>query len=340
MKFCARRHARGALAAVMTALCTWAATAQATVLVVDRLSDSVYRYDNGGNFKGAVLSDSVNLDEPTGFALSPDLTKLVVSSSANKRVVMYDYDFATSTASNATIIYQAGTQEPYFPNAVLYRPDGSQFYVSNLAGTGVFRFNADGTFAGPAINGLVAGGSIFQYSGLAFAPGGELLVGGFQDFPAGTQGAVARSDSLVSFLTDFIGPSPSLNGAAGLLVDGNDLYVSGLFALNVQRFDATTGTVDPAFTLSGLAVPQSLAAAPGGNGFLVGILGFPAGSGLIAHYDFSGAPVGAGVFAASGGGGFAEATAFVVIVPEPAAASLAGSALAGLGFVVRGRRNS
>ncbi len=63
-----------------------------------------------------------------------------------------------------------------------------------------------------------------------FAPTGELLVAGFQDFPAGANGAVARSNSAVSLISDFISPSPGLNGASGLLVRGNDLYVSACLA--------------------------------------------------------------------------------------------------------------
>ena len=68
---------------------------------------------------------------------------------------------------------------------------GGKLYVSNLGGSGVSQFDTAGNLAGAPLNGLVGFGSIFQYSALASAPSGQLLVGGFQDFPAATNGAVA-----------------------------------------------------------------------------------------------------------------------------------------------------
>jgi sugar lactone lactonase YvrE len=320
------------------ALLSWPTTSQAVVLVADRLSNSVYKYSNNGAFLGVVVTDNTNVNQPTGLALSPDRSHLYLSSSQNNRVVRYDFNVTTGTATNATIFAEGAADGLAFPNAVLFSQDGDTIYVSNLGGTGVAQFNVDGSSAGPPINGAIAAGSIFQYSGLAFAPTGELLVGGFQDFPAGANGAVARSNAAISSIADFIGPSPALNGASGLLISGNDLYVSALFAGNIQRYNATTGAVDPGFSLAGLAFPQALAAAPSGGGFLAGILGLVDGGGLIAHYDFNGNSVGDGVFAfASAGGGFREATAFAVTIPEPTSVVLLAAVLAPIGFVMRRR---
>jgi hypothetical protein len=113
-----------------------------------------------------------------------------------------------------------------------------------------------------------------------------------------------------------VAPATSLNGASGLLVHGDDLYVTSMFASNIQRFDAHTGAHDPTFSVAGLEFPQGLLAAPDGNGLLVGILGVSNGAGHIARYDFDGALL--GTFAAHGNGGFTEATAFIE-VPDPAA---------------------
>ena len=68
-----------------------------------------------------------------------------------------------------------------------------------------------------------------------------------------------------------------------------------MFAGTIQRFNATTGAVDPSFGLSGLAFPQTLLANPNGSGFLAGILGFTNGSGNISKFGYDGSSL--GVFA-------------------------------------------
>lgn len=312
-------------------ICAWSATVilgsvsqvgAKQLLVADRLSNSVYRYDSDGTFLNKVLTDNVNLNQPTGIAISPDQTKLYVSSFQTARVIRYDYDVATGTAANGEVFATANLASP---NAIRFSADGGTIYVSNLGGTGVVQFNLDGSTAGPPINGVIGTpigdgmGDIFQYSGLEFAPGGELLVGGFQNFPAGNMGAIAKSNAEISTISTFIPPVASLNGASGLLVHDGDLYVSGMFASNIQRFDAITGTLDPSFLVSGLAFPQQLILAPDGNSFLAGILGVANGEGHIAHYDFDGNLIGDGKFAdnvSESGVGFTEATAFTYVTPN------------------------
>jgi hypothetical protein len=84
-----------------------------------------------------------------------------------------------------------------------------------------------------------------------------------------------------------------LQGAANLLLHGDDLYVSAGFGAaglgNVLKFDVATGAEDESFNdITGLAFPAGLALAPDGNGFLVSTLGFVDGTGQIDQYDFDG----------------------------------------------------
>ncbi len=307
------------------------------VLISDRLNNSVYRYSSSGTFIGTLLADPANLNQPSGLAVSPDLTKLYVTSSQNNRVMRYDYNYAAGTVSNA-MVFADNIDGLQFPNFIKFNAAGDKIYISNLGGSGVVQLNLDGTSGGAPINGSIAGGSVFQYSGLAFGPSGELLVGGFQDFPAGISGAIAKSNAAISSIVDFIAPSTTLNGVGNLLVIGNDLYATAGFAGRVNKYNATTGAVDGAFTpITGLQFPASLIAAPDGNGILVGDLGFVTGGGNILRYGFDGTLIGSFATAnANPVNGFGEATGMVA-VPEPSSIGLMGIAFAMLGYAARKR---
>ena len=287
----------------------------ADVLVADRLSNSVYRYSDTGTLLGTVLTDNVNINQAVGLALSPDLSQLYVASFQNARVMRYDYNHEAGTVSNPVIFAEGGADNLISPNAILFSEDGNTIYVSNLGGSGVARFNVDGTSAGAPLMFPTPPPPdfqpFFQFSGLALAPIGELLVAAFQDFPAGANGKVGRLNAAGTELEDFLDAAPSLNGASGLLVHGEHLYVTGMFASNIQRFRLADGELDPSFNVTGLAFPSGLVEAPDGNGFLVGILGIVDGEGHIARYDFDGNLL--GTFVNHGNGGFVEGTAFIVV---------------------------
>ncbi len=278
------------------------------LLVADRVANRVYRYSESGDFIGVLINDAVNLSEPNGLALSPDLTKLYVASRQNSRVVRYDYNGISAT--NPVVLISSGIDTPA---SVLFSGDGSKLYVSNLGalfnGSTVAQFNPNGTSAGADLTGGAAQGR----TGLAFAPGGELLVGSFQN------GAVLRYNNATSAFENFIGPSATLSGAGNLLVNGNDLYVAAGFTGSVAKFNATTGAVDPSFAVSGLSFPASLSLAPDGNSLLVGDLSLGPGVGEIRRYSFSGAQM--ADFAHSETDptlGFTEATGLLVSpIPEP-----------------------
>jgi sugar lactone lactonase YvrE len=290
----------------------------ADVLVADRLSNSVYRYSQNGTLLNTVVTDNANINQATGLSLSPDLQHLYVSSFNNARVMRYDYNVATGTATGG-VIFADGSDGLANPSQIVFSPDAQTIYVSNLGGTGVARFNVDGSLAGaPIAFPAPINAEHFQFSGLAFHPNGDLLVGDFQSFPSGTHGAVGRVDPPAAGLSYFVNPSTSLNGASGLLVHGNHLYVTGMFAGTIRRFNLADGSADPTFGVAGLAFPQGLMLAPDGSGFFAGILGFANGMGHIAHYDFNGALVADGVFATPGGGGFTEPTAFVTVTSPTA----------------------
>jgi sugar lactone lactonase YvrE len=281
--------------------------------VADRLSNSVYRYSETGDLIGTVLTDNENINQATGVALSLDRTNLYVSSFQNGRVMKYDYDYATGTATNPMIF----ASDLEAPSSILFAEDGDTIFVSNFGGLGVSRFNLDGSSAGAPLQfppPAMTGGTEYRtFSGLTFAPNGNLLVGVFLDYPASQNGAVGQWDGDGTTLEFLVDPHTSQQGASGLLVNGDHLYVSGMFAGNIQRFNLADGERDPSFSITGLGFPQGLATAPTG-GFLAGILGFANGQGRIAHYDLDGNLVGDGVFASAGAtGGFTEATSLFVV---------------------------
>jgi DNA-binding beta-propeller fold protein YncE len=296
------------------------------VLVADRLSNSVYRYSDTGTYLGPLLNSDSHLNQPTGIQVSPDKTKLYVSSSQTNSVIEYNYNYSAGTATYSKTI----TDNLNFPSSILFNADGSKFYVSNFFKTvgnvvtpvGVAQFNADGTSAGPNL----VGGQLLSASGLAWASTGQLLVGGF------SPGMISESDPALTSLADFMGPTAGLSGMSGLYSEGNNLYATAMFASTLYKFDETTKAT--LASVSGISFPQAIMGAPDGNGILVGILGVANGAGSITHYssDLTNPTVWA-----PAGVGFTEATSFIH-VPEPSSLVLAGFAALGLALLGRARR--
>lgn len=304
-------HALGALLIGVVAIWGTPNTSPAAdLLVVDRLSNSVFRYNASGTLLNTVVDHSPELNQPTGIGMSPDVSHLYVSSSQNNHVLQYDYNPATGAATNPSIFADA-SDGLEFPNDIRFSPDGSTIYVANLNG-GVSRFHPDGTSAGTKLMlPSTSGEGSTQTSSLAFTATGELLAGAFGD-AGGAGGGVAISNPSVSAFPGFlVTPSPALTGATGLMIHDSHVYVSGMFTASIRRFVLSTGQIDPAWGVSGVAFPQDLVEAPDGNGFLAGILGFANGSGNISRYAFDGTFL--STFASPSANGFTEATAFVVV---------------------------
>ncbi len=282
------------------------------LLVADRLSNSVYRYNAAGELLGTVVDHSADLNQPTGIALSPDFTELYVSSSQSNQVLKYAYNRATGVATSPAIFADANDGLA-FPNDIAFSPDGSLIYVANLSG-GVSRFARNGASAGPKLLLPTSDPQVeTPTSALAFTPTGKLLAGAFQD-ASGAGGGVAISNAAVTALTDYlIEPRADINGATGLMIREGYLYVAGLFSFNIRRFSLADGELDATWGISGVAFPQDLAPAPDGNGFLAGILGFAGGSGNISRYAYDGTLL--GTFATASASGFTEATALAIVRP-------------------------
>ncbi len=318
------------------ALPTTGSLLAAEILIGDRLNSAVHRYTVDGDYIATLVTDPANIVQLSAMQISPDYRYLYVASAGNNQVTRYDYSYKNGTATNP-IPFATGAQGLAFPGGVLVSPDGGTIYVGNIGGTGVAQFNADGTPAGSPVLGMI-GGTIPLFSGLAYAPTGEILVAGYQDVVTQTTGGVGKIDAGFTTLSDLVAPTTSLSGAATMLVVGNDLYVSAGNAGTVSKFSALDGSVDGDFvTITGLGFPAGLLAAPDGNGILVGELSNVDGQGSILRYDFNGTFI--EQFApAVASGGFSEATALVLVnVPEPATCGMMAVALVSIACIARRR---
>lgn len=301
---CRRSSIIACLAAVLSLWGVVADVCAADLLVSDRLTNRILRYDAAGTLLGTVVEDSVNLAEPNGMALSPDGTQLYVASRQNSQVVRYDFDGTKGT--NPQVFATGGIS---IPASVEFAPGGQKVLVSNLGlqfdGGTVAQFNLDGSSAGPAL----LGGPPVGRTGIAIGPQGEIFVGSFQD------GAILRFDTRTQTFMPFVAGSQTMAGLGNLVTNGEDLYAVGGFGGLLMKYSTLTGEPDPNWTpISGLEFPASLSLSPDGNGLLVGVLGFSPGAGKILQYGFDGKLI--GTFANSQPGnptlGFIEATGMLV----------------------------
>ena len=343
--------ARFAAAVVLTLV--GSTLAQAYVLVADRPQNRILKYSDGGSFLGVVVQDAANLGGvgnaagPSSLALSPDGTKLYVSS-LNSSVVRYDFN--GTLASNPQKYVSNGSSSINDPGGVIVSADGATVYASSRGfgfANNVARLDANGVSQGADLTGGLFSGR----TGLAFNPSGELLVGTFgSDFQGGgSGGGVMRYDAGVGSFVTLVPDSLATAGVASLLVHDDDLYVVASMGADFQgriaKYDVNTGAIDSSFGTSGLLTPQvsfpsGLTETGDGTGFLVSRLTLQStGSGRIDRYGFDGtfAGVWANNSSANPALGFVEATALLqVAVPEPS--TLVGASILAVGLVAARRR--
>lgn len=315
------RQAKCALLICAAVVCSATPPSHAAeLLIADRLGNGVFRYSDAGQLLGVVTREVIvqgvtptYLYQPTGIAISPDYTKIYVSSSQLNQVVAYEYDRFAGAAANPTIFADA-SDGLSFPNDIQFSPDGNKIYVANLNG-GVSRFHLNGTSAGDKLLlPTVEGEGVTQASSMNFTSDGRLLAGAFSD-PSGAGGGIAISNADVSALPEyFVEPLPAIQGATGLMIHDGYLYVSGLFTGSIRRFSLSDGAFDSTWVATGpeVSYPQDLLVAPDGNGFLLGILGAFPGAGRINRYSFEDGAL-LGTFALPSQSGFREATSIVIV---------------------------
>jgi hypothetical protein len=341
-----------ALCAAVLACFVGNSFSHAYVLIADRPENRILKYSDAGAFLGVVVTDAANLggvgnaSGPNALALSPDRTKLYVSS-LNNSVVRYEFN--GTLASNPQKYVSNGASTINDPGGVLVAPTGTTVYSSNRGfgfADSVARLDANGVSQGADL----AGGGFTGRTGLAFNPGGQLLAGTFgTDFMGGGPGGgVVRYDTGANSFVPLIDSSPSLAGVSSLLVNGNDLYLTAAVGADFQgrigKFNVNTGAPDAAFGAGGLVTPplsfpSGLTRTADGAGFLVSMLTFTTtGAGRVDRYGFDGTNQGiwANNSTANPALGFVEATALLQVVPEPT--TLVGTGVAALGLFAAVRR--
>jgi DNA-binding beta-propeller fold protein YncE len=333
-------------------------------LVGDRTLGRVLRYSDDGAFLGTLINDPTlgvglgsNDGGITGLTLSPDQSKLYVSDRLSNRIAVYSY---TGNSASHLFDITAATAAPstlFVPATVLFSQDASKIYVGNLgpfsplpSGDKVAQLTPNGLSAGADLSGGPAQGR----SGLAFTPGGDLLVSNLAFFG---NGGVLKFNSVSNQFESFVSDRPELRGAANLLVAGNNLFVAAGNGGRVGKFDATTGAIDATFGVGGyigpdanFAFPASLALGPNGDSILVGILGATTGDSRIEEYDFNGnslgvwatnthgtnfPPNGMGTVPSANILGFTEPTGIVhsTFIPEPSSVLLILSGMIACGAI-------
>jgi WD40 repeat protein len=301
------------------------AHAQNDVLVVDRMTSTVWRYGANGSLLGPVVQDTTNLTfAGGGVALSPNGQHLYVSNRAPARIVRYDFN--GTTASNPLVVESTAGYPLANLAGLTLSPDGNTLYAGGDGG--VARFSADLQSTLPKL--LTGAGPQANSTAVTINPNNDLLA-------LTTATTIVRYDTGTSAFVPFA----SNAGVGAMQVHTDDLYVVGAFFPTLKKFDAVTGSPDASFGTAGSVAtdpfPASIAVAPdNNNSLLVGILTNTNGAGWINRYGVDGSNQ--GIWANhvdAPNPGFQEATGLLV-VPEPSSLMAFGAAASIL--MMRGRK--
>jgi sugar lactone lactonase YvrE len=193
------------------------------------------------------------------------LSGQVIVSDWGGRLQNYDPNGNSTTTINGTLAQ---------PTGMVYGPDGF-LYVSDIGTNTVNKYNATtGAFVSTVLSSAQLG-SGFEPTGLAFAPGGDLLVSKQASFPTATPGTggVYRYNFGTMALTPMI---TNLTQGEGLLMVGSNLYIAELnnYSGRVLKYDFVNApTTFIANGQGGLGAATSMAIGPDGQMYVSDILG-------------------------------------------------------------------
>jgi hypothetical protein len=215
-------------------------TASADLLVSDRATNQILRYDLSGQFLEIVVdgdpSENGGLIAPSAMALGPDGELLVASVFGS--VLRYDVESGAFLGQFATDLLG--------PSGLLYDAERDRVYVSTLG-----NFDSEEVFyyrgsTGDPLGSFGTGTGASGRTAMAIGPDQELYVGGFANDQF-FSGSVLRFDAETLEADGTFAAAQELLGTNGMIFrpagqpNTYTLDVVGLFSFNVVRFDTLMG---------------------------------------------------------------------------------------------------
>lgn len=280
--------------------------ATADFLVSDNFGGQVLRYSStDGSFLGTFISSDTNINGglvgPVGMVLDSN-GDLLVASQGSEQVPGSVLRYHGRTGEFLGVFADQGMAGP---SHLGFHPTSGHLLVSNFEGDAITEFDA----AGNLIGNYTTGSSLSGSASFTFDADGNLFVGDF----GGAAVKVYDQDGVYqsNFVTDL--PTP-----AGLVFQGDQLWVASLFANQVTRYNSD-GSVDLSFSTNVEGIPQNDGTFPsfilesplGSDEILVALTG----SGGVYRFGLDGES--RGVFMAGGGLLVPGQVLQIAPIPEP-----------------------
>lgn len=222
--------------------------------------------------------------------LAATLWALAVTSPVSAQVIVSDWGgrLTSYNVAGGTSSVINGMQNQ--PTGMAYGPDGL-LYVSDIGSNTVNRYHPiTGQYLSTAITSAQLGAG-FQATGLAFLPGGDLLVAnqvGILGPPLGS-GSVWRFNFMTSMLTQL--PLPGLNQPEGLLYHNGFLYIAEVSNIDptqarISRYDFVNPLTTFVANGPSLNQPIGLAVGPDDQLYATDATGFS-----VRKFDFNNASI-------------------------------------------------